>query len=306
MRQPRTHDSSRSEVKGWPVELITRGRLFKGVPAKELRLQVNGSTTYLLTAGQGSPLVLLHGGIQSGGAYWGGMISRLGETHRLLVPDVPGLGESEPLARLDAVTFADWFEELLRLTGHEQSTVLAHSTVGSMAASFAAQRKHHLQRLVLSGTPGIGHYRMPPGLLVAAIRSNLRPSERNFERFLPWPFLDPGRIRQSDPEWFAAFSAYMIDRSEMPSVRRTMRQLIKAGTKQIPDSELRRITVPTNLIWGRHDRMAPVHLAESASAKFGWPLHVIENAGHVPFIEQPDAFLEALAEATREHGSEVS
>jgi pimeloyl-ACP methyl ester carboxylesterase len=136
---------------------------------------------------------------------------------------------------------------------------------------------------------------MPPGLLVAAIRSNLRPSERNLERFFAWPFLDHKRIRQRDPEWFAAFSAYMRSRSAVPSVKRTMRQLIMAGTKQIPATELQRITVPTALLWGRHDRMAPLHLAESASSNFGWPLHMIEGAGHVPFIEQPDAFLEALA-----------
>jgi pimeloyl-ACP methyl ester carboxylesterase len=306
MRQPRTRKGSSNEVMPWSADSSARDRLLEGVPADERRLDVNGSMTYVLAAGQGTPMVLLHGGIQSGGVYWGCLISRLADTHRLLVPDVPGLGESEPLVRLDAATFADWFEELLRQTGHEQSTVLAHSTVGSLVARFAARPGHDLRRLVLSATPGIGRYRMPPGLLVAAIRSGLRPSERNFERFLPWPFLDPGRIRQSNPEWFAAFSAYMISRSGLPSVRRTMQQVVKAGTRQIPATELRRITVPTALIWGRHDRMAPLHLAESASSAFGWPLHVIEDSGHVPFLEQPDAFLGALAEATREHGSDLT
>lgn len=306
MRQPRTRKGSSDEVTRWPADSSARDRLLKGVPAEERRVDVNGTMTYVLAAGQGPPMVLLHGGIQSGGVYWGGVISRLADTHRLLVPDVPGLGESEPLSRLDAATFAGWFEELLRRTGHAQSTVLAHSTVGSLVARFAAQPGHQLRRLVLSATPGIGRYRMPPGLLVAAIRSGMRPSERNFERFLPWPFLDPGRTRQSDPEWFAAFSAYMISRSGVPSVRRTMQQVVKAGTKQIPAAELRRITAPTALIWGRHDRMAPLHLAETANSAFGWPLHVIDQAGHVPFIEQPAAFLDALAEATREHGSDLT
>ena len=275
-------------------ELEARRQLLQGVLVEERRLEINGSTTYVLAAGQGPPLVLLHGGIQSGGAYWGRVIPRLAEAHRLVVPDVPGLGESEPLGRLDAETFADWFHELLRLTGSEQSTVLAHSTVGSLAARFAARGGHRLQRLVLAGTPGIGHHRMPLGLVVAAMRSDLRPSARSFERFLPWPFIDPARTRQSDPEWFAAFSAYMIDRSGLPSVRRTVRQVVKAGTTPIPSAELRRIQIPTTLIWGRHDRMVPVHLGESASSTFGWPLHVIDDAGHVPFIEQPEAFVEAL------------
>ena len=305
MRAQRNQDS-RGKATRRPVRPDLRGILLEGVPAKEVRLEVNGRMTYALTAGQGPPLVMLHGGIQSGGAYWGGTISRLAGTYRILVPDIPGLGESDPLARLDATTFADWFEELLWLSGHERSTVLAHSLIGSMTAAFAAQRSHKLRRLVLSGAPGIGRYRMPPGLLVAAIRSDLRPSHRNLERFLPFPFLDPERTRQRNSEWFAAFSAYMIDRSQIPSVRRTMRQLIKAGTKQIPAAELRRIDVPTTLIWGRHDRMVQLQLAKSARSKFGWPLHVIEDAGHVPFLEQPDAFLEALAEATRDDRSHVT
>jgi pimeloyl-ACP methyl ester carboxylesterase len=51
------------------------------------------------------------------------------------------------------------------------------------------------------------------------------------------------------------------------------------------------------LLWGRHDRMAPLRLAERASSRFGWPLFVIDDSGHVPFVEQPDAFLEALGKA---------
>ena len=40
-----------------------------------------------------------------------------------------------------------------------------------------------------------------------------------------------------------------------------------------------------------------LRIAELASAKFGWPLHVVEDAGHVPHIEQPDTFLQALRAA---------
>ena len=58
----------------------------------------------------------------------------------------------------------------------------------------------------------------------------------------------------------------------------------------MPDAELGRIPVPTDLLWGRHDRFVPLGLAEAASARLGWPLHVIDDAGHAPHIERPDAF----------------
>jgi pimeloyl-ACP methyl ester carboxylesterase len=68
----------------------------------------------------------------------------------------------------------------------------------------------------------------------------------------------------------------------------------------VPDSELRRIEVPTALLWGRHDRFVPLRVGQGASSRLDWPLHVIGDAGHVPHIERPNVFLEAFADATRE------
>jgi pimeloyl-ACP methyl ester carboxylesterase len=76
-----------------------------------------------------------------------------------------------------------------------------------------------------------------------------------------------------------------------------MRQLVATGTKQVRQ----RIDVPTTLLWGAQDRFVSLDLARTASSRFGWPLRVIDDAGHVSHIEQPDAFVNALAEATRTH-----
>ncbi len=81
----------------------------------------------------------------------------------------------------------------------------------------------------------------------------------------------------------------------VPHVKRTMRHLVGSGTTRIPADVLAAITTPTSLLWGRHDRMCPLTVAEHAAAAFGWPLHVIEDAGHAPHIEQPDAFMRTLA-----------
>jgi 2-hydroxymuconate-semialdehyde hydrolase len=280
-----------------PLGNDARARLLAGVPVTERRLQPAGVSTAVLEGGEGKPLVPLHGGIESGGAYWAPVISRLAQSYRIVVPDLPGLGESEPVARMDDAAFADWLTGLIGMTCQEQPALLAHSLGGSLAARFAANHGDLLRQLVLLGVPAIGHYRIPLGLLVTAIRFDLRPSERNNARFARWAFLDPGRTRQRDPEWYDAFMAYGLCRGAVPHVKRTMRRLIKVGTKQIPDAELQRIRVPTALLWGRHDRMVPLRLAESASSRLGWPLHVVEGVGHVPFVEQPEAFLAAVRPA---------
>jgi pimeloyl-ACP methyl ester carboxylesterase len=277
-----------------------RRQLLTGIAVTERRLQLAGVSTAVLEAGDGPALVLLHGGIECGGVYWAPVLSRLAAGHRLIVPDVPGLGESEPVARLDATAFADWFAQLLQETCEEKPTLIAHSLDGSLAARFAAAHGDLLRSLVIYAAPGIGPYRMPLGLRVVAIRFGLRPTERNAERFDRWAFFDFDRARRRDPAWFEAFSAYTRLRAAVPHVKRTMGQLIKTGTKQVLNTELRRIAVPTALIWGSHDRFVPLDLAKGASARLGWPLHVIGDTGHVPHIERTDAFVDALHSALGE------
>ena len=41
----------------------------------------------------------------------------------------------------------------------------------------------------------------------------------------------------------------------------------------------------------------PLAAAEAASARYGWPLDVIDDAGHLPGVDQPEAFLRALERA---------
>ena len=48
-----------------------RARLLKGIRITERRLDVTGVSTAVLEAGDGPPMVLLHGGIETGGVYWG-------------------------------------------------------------------------------------------------------------------------------------------------------------------------------------------------------------------------------------------
>ena len=276
-----------------------RQRLLAGLPVSQRRLDAGDVSTALLEGGTGSPLLLLHGGIECGGAYWAPVIPRLIENHRVVGPDAPGLGESEPLARLDDETFARWLRELIGLTCEARPTLVAHSLFGALAARFAAAHGDSLSRVIIYAAPGIGRYRMPVGLRIVAISFALRPNERSGERFERFALLDRERTRRRDPAWFDSFSAYALSRARTSHVKRTMSRLIKVGTQRVPDAELQRIRIPAALLWGRHDRMTPLSLAEAASMRLGWPLHVVDDAAHVPHIEQPDGFVDRLAAALR-------
>ena len=119
-----------------------RRRILAGIPVAERRLRVAGVSTTVLEGGDGPPLVLLHGGIECGGAYWAPVMTRLADAYRLVVPDVPGLGESEPLARMDEGAFADWFAALVHLTCDETTGARCALSPGQLLCALrrAAQR----------------------------------------------------------------------------------------------------------------------------------------------------------------------
>ncbi len=274
-----------------------RERMLQGLPLTERVVPAAGVATTVLEGGEGPPLLLLHGSIECGGAVWAPLIPRLADTHRMVVPDLPGLGESEPVARLDPPTFRDWLRDLLaadlrRAARRDRALADRRSwppaSPRGTASSCAGSS--------IYASPGIGPYRIPLGLKVIAIRYSLRPTERNDERFGRYALLDFDGVRDRDPGWFAAFTSYNLERARVPHVKRTMRRLIGSGTKQVPDAELRRIETPVELVWGRHDRFVPLSLATDASSRLGWPLQVIEDTGHVPHIERPDAFVAAALE----------
>jgi pimeloyl-ACP methyl ester carboxylesterase len=277
-----------------------RARLMQGWAGEPEVVRLNGTMTSLLSVGMGPPLILLHGGIECGGTYWAPVVARLAKRFQVLIPDVPGLGESEPFDELNDAAFARWFDELLRATGALHPVLVAHSLLGSLAARYAVQRGERLGRLVLYGAPGIGPYRMPIKLLIAALRFQLRPTARNKQRFERFALLDRDRTRQRDAEWFDAFSSYGLSCALRPHTKRTMKQLIPLGTMRISDEELQRIVVPTVLLWGERDRMVAPALATRAHERFDWPLSMVPDAAHVPHMEQPELFLKALLELLRD------
>jgi pimeloyl-ACP methyl ester carboxylesterase len=270
-----------------------RGRLLTGLPVTERRLRCAGGFTTVLEGGEGPPMILLHGGTDLGGVLWAPAIPRLTGSARVVVPDLPGFGESEPLAEMNEEVFSDWLAEIVRMTCDEKPILLAHSLLGSLAVRFAIHHGDMLRRLVLIGVPGIGPYRLPLGLLMTAFRFDIGSTKERGVRFADWAFLDPARIRKQDPEWFEAFMTYEASREMFPHVKRTRRQLITACAR-IQDLDPQRIEVPTALVWGRADRMVRLRIAELASEMFGWPLQVVEGSGHAPMVEQPESFVRAL------------
>jgi pimeloyl-ACP methyl ester carboxylesterase len=276
-----------------------RDRLLADLPVSERRLDVDGVATALLEGGDGPPAVLLHG-VGSFAAEWGRVMPQLVRSHRVVAPDLPGLGESGlPAGRLDAAVAVAWLRDLVAQTCAEPPTLIGHSLGGALAARLAIEHSDQVSRIVLVDSGSLGRFRPAPAVIGALLRYGARPSPASRDRFLRQVLFDLEHTRTEWGDRWAALEAYDLDQAGRPSVDAASRQLLlRIGVRRIPPDQLREINVPVALIWGRADRLMRFRIAEKASEQFGWPLYPLDDCGHGPHIERPEAFLEALRAAT--------
>ncbi len=271
-----------------------RRALLAKLPVSERRLQLAGVSTALLEGGSGPPLVLLHG---PGGyaAHWMRMIPTLVATHRVIAPDLPGHGASDAGdGALDADRVLTWLGELIDETCASPAALVGQLVGGAIAARFASLHSARVSRLVLIDSFGLQQFRPTPEFGHALSDFLARPSEHSHEGLWRKCAFDLDALRSAMGERWQPFAAYNLERIRTPGVRQAMQALMQAFEQAIAPAELERIGVPTALIWGRHDLATPLSVAEAANARYGWPLHVIENANDDPPIEQPEATLRAL------------
>jgi pimeloyl-ACP methyl ester carboxylesterase len=294
MRGPRTVE----EGIGRSVGDELRRRLLAGAPVTERRLELAGVSTAVLEGG-GPPVVLLHG--QGGWAgVWVPVMADLARDHRVVAPDLPGLGASRvdgPPPGTDRLLA--WLGDLLDRTCPAPPVLVGVSLGGSIAARFAAAHGDRLAGLVLVSMGGlVGKVRIPPAMLLALVRHAIRPTDRSATGMLRQVSVDVDRARRRMGDRWGPFRAYSLELARTPSVRRANRHLLRElGLRQLPPDELARIDVPTTLVWGRQDRVMPLATAEEASVRYGWPLEAIDDAGHFLGVDQPEAFLQALRRA---------
>jgi len=274
-----------------------RMQLLQGLPVRESRLELAGVATAVLEGGHGVPVVLLHEP-GSFAAQWSRVLGELATTHRIVAPDLPGHGASEADGQLDAERFLGWLDELIDRCCEAAPILVGHLGSGALAARFAIDHGDRLRSLVLVDSFGLAKFRPGPGFALALFRYVARPTPRTYEGLMERCTADFAAVRNAMGERWHPYSAYTVDRARSSGGKAALRVFMRElAVPAIPPSQLQRITIPTTLIWGRLDPVNRLRIAEAASARYGWPLHVIEEAGDDPPLEQPAAFLRALHQA---------
>jgi len=281
-----------------------RDRLLAGLPVAERQVQLAGISTAVLEGGDGPPMVLLHGPGESA-VNWRWVIPELTTTHRIVAPDLPAHGQTEEGdGRWSLQGVLGWLGDLVERTCPRPPVLVGHVLGGALAARFAARHGDRLRRLVLVDSLGLGRFRPSLPFLFNLLRFQALPSEGTYRRFMRQCAFDLDALQDRMGERWTTFRSYNLALARSAKARAAGRMLRDLGLPRIPPDELGRIETPTDLIWGRHDRALRLKVAQKASRRYGWPLHVIPNAADDPPRDAPEAFLEALLGIVDETRSE--
>jgi pimeloyl-ACP methyl ester carboxylesterase len=229
---------------------------------------IDGRSVIYRVVGSGEPLVLVHG-LSGSSRWWWRNIPALAEGHTVYLLDLPGFGE----VRRDPPGFelreaAWWMREWMDRVRLRRASFVAHSLGGYICLKLAAARPELVDRLVLVAPAGVPSGRSISGYALPLLRAagQLRP---RFATVLARDFLRAGPM----------------------TILRAARDLLDEDVAH----DLERIQSPTLLIWGGADPMVPPTLAHVLREGItGSRLLCLEGVGHVPMIDRPGEFNQAV------------
>jgi pimeloyl-ACP methyl ester carboxylesterase len=122
--------------------------------------EIDGVELHYLTAGEGAPLMLLHGYAETS-LMWKPIMPVLAERFTVIAPDLPGIGDSAiPADGLDMKTAAIRIHALARSLGVEKAGMVGHDIGLMVAYAYAAQFPQEVEKLVVMDAflPGVGEW----------------------------------------------------------------------------------------------------------------------------------------------------
>jgi len=249
---------------------------------QEVTIEVRGKRTELRQGGQGPPLLFLHG---AGLYLWMPVHDLLAKRRRVYLPAHPGFGASEGYDEIEDIEdlvfhTVDVMDELQIA----QADVVGLSLGGWLAAELALRHPQRVRRLVLVDAGGTRVPGVPKGNIFMAPVGKARellfhdPTSKLATTLMP-DVPPPDRLEA-------------ILRGREAAARLLWHPHV--AYRKLT-SRLDRITAPTLVVWGADDRLVPLPYGEAyANGIPGAKLTVIDDCGHLPPIEQPERFAEAV------------
>jgi pimeloyl-ACP methyl ester carboxylesterase len=233
-------------------------------------IKIDGLDIHYYQAGQGEPLVVIHGG--GGDARtWRENIKELADKYTVYAPDLPGYGGSEPLDGSYYIPELSMFvDKFAKSLGLEKFHLMGHSLGGGIALNYTLESPHKIKKLVLVSSLCLGEeiafwvrlLSFPAlvksiGALILAVLKGVK-----------WlvKYMNPAEfIMPLSPASVAVGGNITTFRQQ----------------KLVLDHRLPEIRVPTLLVWGSRDPIVPVsHAYQAAMAIPDCRIKVFEKRGH--------------------------
>ncbi|MSQ14170.1 MAG: alpha/beta fold hydrolase [Dehalococcoidia bacterium] len=257
-------------------------------------VQVNGVRTHYLVAGDGPPVILLHG-VGSSVVAWRENILPLARHLRVYAVDLPGHGDSEK-PRMDyslsaASRFMIGLQDAL---GLDHAHLIGQSLGGLIVLRFALDHPARVDRVVTVGTAGLGRdlswlVRWISVPVVGEII--VHPTAGKMKHLLT-------RVMRRDGPRDEDLVNELYRARGSPGAERALVSMVRWGVtpfglrgRALVLPELPRLKPPLLLIWGANDSISPVHHGYHARAALPTArLEVFEDCGHWAQMERADEF----------------
>ena len=269
----------------------------------EWEIELHGHRVIYRIAGDGPPVVLIHGMVNSS-RHWEKVALRLADRYTVVAPDLLGHGDSAAVrGDYSLGAHACSIRDLLTTIGIDRATIVGHSLGGGIAMQFFYQFPQRVERLALVSSGGLGHQVSPllrgaavpgasAGIWLVANRRVREAIDRAGERM---------RARGSRKGIYLQAIARAMRPLQEAAARRaflqTLRSVIDIRGQQV--SAMDRLyllgELPTLIVWGERDNTIPIEHGLAAHAQIPNSRFVsLPKAAHFPNLEDPSGLAAAL------------
>jgi pimeloyl-ACP methyl ester carboxylesterase len=286
---------------------LTRGRYIRSR---------SGRRVFVVEAGEGPPALFLHGSNTSSLSLLP-VLERL-EGIQAIATDRPGFGLSDPVRvprdrfRAAAVEFVDEIADELAL---ERFAIAGNSMGGTLALWYALAHPERVHRLVLLGSaPLLPGTRCPTPLRVTAapllgdlLARTVKPNPKMLRRLMSSVGEQDTIVRYPDliEALVAAGNDPVASTANLAELRAIISPFGFRRSARVHPDELRRLAVPTLVVWGDHDPVGTIEVAERTASLIPDAQLEVLPAGHVPYLGHPERVSALVSEYVRSGGESV-